>query len=71
MSTASIIEGRRIVKENPIATYLAMAVIVITSSQPSTQARIVDAWRRLSNDGLIYLITQAMVLPRHLPHGIT
>eukprot|EP00965_Chrysotila_dentata_P162280 5358995-Pleurochrysis_carterae.AAC.1 len=70
MPTASINEGRRIMKENPITTYLVMAVIVITSSQPSSQARIADAWRRLSN-GLHCLITQAMAVPRHLPHGVT
>eukprot|EP00965_Chrysotila_dentata_P065669 2176217-Pleurochrysis_carterae.AAC.1 len=53
MPTVSINEARHIVKENPSTTYLVMAVIVITSSQPSTQARIADAWRRLSN-GLRY-----------------
>eukprot|EP00965_Chrysotila_dentata_P022594 748069-Pleurochrysis_carterae.AAC.2 len=56
MPSASIDEGRRIVKDYPIITYLVMAVIVITSSQPSTHARIVDAWRHFAK-GLHSFIT--------------
>eukprot|EP00965_Chrysotila_dentata_P160347 5294636-Pleurochrysis_carterae.AAC.2 len=50
-----------------------MSLIVTTSSQPSTHARLADAWRRLVN-GLHSIgrhIIRATEVRRYLAHGVT
>eukprot|EP00965_Chrysotila_dentata_P110427 3648513-Pleurochrysis_carterae.AAC.1 len=38
-------EARQVMRAYPLTTYLVMAVVVITSSQPSIHARIHSAYR--------------------------
>eukprot|EP00965_Chrysotila_dentata_P028811 957831-Pleurochrysis_carterae.AAC.1 len=57
----------------PLTTYLAMALVVIVSSQPSTHARIYDAYRATVETLSAFKrgIARAAALRRNLPHGLT
>eukprot|EP00965_Chrysotila_dentata_P031862 1062448-Pleurochrysis_carterae.AAC.1 len=66
-------EARRFMRAYPLTTYLAMALVVIVSSQPSTHARIHDTYRAALETLSAFKRGAARVaaLRRNLPHGLT
>eukprot|EP00965_Chrysotila_dentata_P011999 394019-Pleurochrysis_carterae.AAC.1 len=65
-------DTRRLMKEYFLTSYVIMAIVVITSSQPSTHGRIGDAYHTIRKgvNTLRSGLARAAEMRHHAPHGL-